>query len=105
MPVALANDGATFSVWVTEDGVDALPGDGSCATAGGQCTLRAAVMEANALGTADRIELGSLTYTLSIGGANEEGAATGDLDILDDLDLVGNGVYYTLNRADSMLNP
>lgn len=30
-----------------EDGQDVIPGDGVCATAGGTCTLRAAIMEAN----------------------------------------------------------
>ena len=81
---------------VTEDGVDVNPGDGLCATAEGRCTLRAAVMEANALPTADRIELGPLVYYLTIPGAGEDGAATGDLDILGDLEITGSGIYNTL---------
>lgn len=39
---------AIFIVDDTVDAIDANPGDGRCATASGACTLRAAVMEANA---------------------------------------------------------
>ena len=39
--------GVTLTVNSTADGVDASPGNGVCATAGGQCTLRAAIQEAN----------------------------------------------------------
>ncbi len=38
---------ATFTVDSTGDAGDATPGDGICATAGGACTLRAAVQESN----------------------------------------------------------
>jgi hypothetical protein len=44
---------ATFTVNSTVDAVDATPGDGACATSSGTCTLRAGVMEANALAGAD----------------------------------------------------
>jgi hypothetical protein len=42
--------GATYVVTTTVDAVDASPGDGVCETATGNevCTVRAAVMEANA---------------------------------------------------------
>ena len=40
----------TFNVVAGEgEGADANPGDGICANSGGDCTLRAAVSEANAL--------------------------------------------------------
>ncbi|MFB0537808.1 MAG: CSLREA domain-containing protein, partial [Anaerolineae bacterium] len=45
-PVAQAD---TFTVDSTGDGDDVAPGDGTCADAGGNCTLRAAIMESNAL--------------------------------------------------------
>jgi CSLREA domain-containing protein len=45
-PPALA---ATFTVNSTADDPDASPGNGVCQTTGGQCTLRAAIQEANAL--------------------------------------------------------
>jgi CSLREA domain-containing protein len=38
---------ASFKVDSTADLVDASPGDGTCAAAGGECTLRAAMKEAN----------------------------------------------------------
>ena len=40
---------ATFTVNNTLDTVDANPGNGVCADSLGQCTLRAAIMESNAL--------------------------------------------------------
>ena len=58
--------GASFAVNATHDAVDAAPGDGICADAGGACTLRAAVMETNALAGADEISLPAGTYLLSI---------------------------------------
>src|SRR5688572_8906943 len=39
---------ANFNVNTNADGVDANPGDGICLTAQGACTLRAAIMQANA---------------------------------------------------------
>lgn len=46
---------ATFTVNDTGDAVDAIHGDGSCSTAAGVCTLRAAIEEANALAGTDAI--------------------------------------------------
>ena len=48
-------EAADFLVLDPVDAVDAVPGDGACAALGGGCTLRAAVMEANALPGPDRI--------------------------------------------------
>ena len=48
--------GQTFTVNDTGDVGDASPGDGSCATAGAVCTLRAAIEEANALAGAQTIQ-------------------------------------------------
>jgi CSLREA domain-containing protein len=45
----------TFVVNNTGDGGDAAPGDGTCATSGAVCTLRAAIQEANARAGADVI--------------------------------------------------
>lgn len=47
---------AEFVVDSTGDGSDANIGDGTCATAGGACTLRAAIEETNALGGKDDID-------------------------------------------------
>ena len=83
--------GASFTVNATYDAVDAAPGDGVCADATGACTLRAAVMETNALPGADEITLPAGTYVLSIPGAGEDASATGDLDVTDDLTVTGAG--------------
>lgn len=82
--VAGVADAATFRVNSTADAVDITPGDGVCTTAlaGNPCTLRAAIQEANALAGADRINLTIAgTYALTINGAGENAAATGDLDV------------------------
>lgn len=56
---------ATFVVDSTADEPDANPGDGVCADAGGACTLRAAVEEANATPGADVITLPAGTYDVA----------------------------------------
>ena len=89
-------DAATFTVNSTADAVDVNPGDGVCAAASGQCTLRAAVMEANALGGADIITLPAGTYTLTIPGIGENAAATGDLDVTGNLTINGAGAASTI---------
>ncbi|MEM1415312.1 MAG: choice-of-anchor Q domain-containing protein [Myxococcota bacterium] len=84
--------GRTFVVDSTADLPDASPGDGQCVAAsdGGEvCTLRAAVMEANASPGTDRIELSKARHVLSRtlpSGSEAEGSpndAFGDLDITD----------------------
>jgi len=55
---------ATFTVTTTDDTVDVAPGDGTCADAGGDCSLRAAIQEANAFAGPDTITLGAMTYVL-----------------------------------------
>ena len=65
--------GASFTVDATHDAVDASPGDGVCADAGGACTLRAAVMETNALAGEDTILLSQNVYALSVPGMFEDG--------------------------------
>jgi CSLREA domain-containing protein len=87
---------APFTVNSTADAVDAHPDDGVCATAQNVCTLRAAIQETNALAGADTITLPASMYTLSIPGPFEDQAATGDLDITDDLTLTGAGAANTI---------
>jgi CSLREA domain-containing protein len=78
-----------FPVNTTADTVDVIPGDGVCADSSDNCSLRAAIGEANALVGADTITLPAGTYTLTIGGTGEDANATGDLDITDDLTIYG----------------
>jgi CSLREA domain-containing protein len=85
-PSGTALAASPFTVDSTADAVDANIGDGTCATAAGTCTLRAAVQEANALGGGTAappqvIEVPAGTYRLAIAGEGEDNAATGDLDI------------------------
>ena len=87
---------STFIVDSTDDATDVSPGDGICAAASGACTLRAAVQEANALAGADAITLPAGTYTLTIAGTMEDDAATGDLDITEDVTLTGAGAADTI---------
>lgn len=91
VPVYAAN----FAVDSTADAVDANPGDGICDDGAGNCTLRAAIQETNALPGADTITLPPGTYTLSIEGPGESLAATGDLDITDGLSILGAGKETT----------
>lgn len=81
----------TWMVDSTLDEIDAVPGNGECASANGYCTLRAAVQEANMNSGPDIILLPPGIYTLTIPGRNEEFAASGDLDINDDLTIQGTG--------------
>ncbi len=80
---------AVFDVNSTLDSVDFSPGDGFARDAAGNTTVRAAVMESNALAGPDTINVPAGTYNLTISGADEDAAATGDLDIADDLTIVG----------------
>ncbi len=92
-----------FTVDNTEDAVDAEPGDGICATeadapeGAAVCSLRAAVMEANALPGPDLILMRRGTYELTLEDTDKleaEGAAhaeVGDLDITDSLTILGIG--------------
>ena len=74
---------------------DSTPGDAFCdsaSTAGSQCTLRAAIMEANALPGHNVVQFsgGGVTSVLTQASvAGPASAAHGDLDITDALTLVG----------------
>jgi len=82
-------DAAVFAVNSPVDIVDASPGDGICETAAGNhvCTLRAAVMEANALAGSDTIRLqAGVTYLLT----------SDTLVVTDSVDIVGAGAGGTI---------
>jgi len=85
---------ADFAVDTTDDTVDVTPGDGVCADAGSHCSLRAAVMEANALGDPRSIALAAATYTFTIPPAAPQqfepvDADAGDLDVTGDITITG----------------
>jgi CSLREA domain-containing protein len=112
----------TFVVDTTEDDVDVSPGDGVCLSGGGTCTLRAAVMEANAFAGADVIDLTAINdpanpITLTLDGVDETFTATssgdapctaiveadasiGDLDVTESVSIQGSGPALTVVRWD-----
>lgn len=81
-----------FEVRSTTDAVDANLEDGQCRTAAGQCTLRAAIMQANRNSGHDIIQLRGGDYELTLGG-NEApdvaNAAIRDLDVTDSVSILG----------------
>lgn len=91
---------ATFVVNSTADALDAAPGDGFCATATAVCTLRAAIMEANAASGPDVVEIPAGSYTLSLPGPTwDTNVAVGDLEVTDHLTLRGAGSATTVIDA------
>ena len=84
-------DPQTFVVYSDADMPDGVPGDGICATPTGECTLRAAVMEANADPDLELIVLEPSTYELTLAGSGEDAGLTGDLDVRTSLRVRGNG--------------
>ncbi|MHC4875350.1 MAG: choice-of-anchor Q domain-containing protein [Planctomycetota bacterium] len=88
-----------FVVNTFADTIDVLPGDQASADRDGNSSLRAAVMEANALAGDDTILLIPGTYTLTIAGRSEDGALSGDLDISDNLTIIGAGTDQTFINA------
>jgi CSLREA domain-containing protein len=98
---------ATFTVDSTADAPDVNPGNGQCVAAlppptPPKCTLRAAIMEANALAGADTISVPAGTYTLTIAGQGEDDGATGDLDVKEGLSIAGAGASSTIIDAKSI---
>jgi CSLREA domain-containing protein len=83
---------AAYTVNSTEDLPDGSPGDGACETARGSgvCTLRAAIMEANAQSGADTIVVPAGLYRLGRPPeADDDFAVYGDLDIINNLTITG----------------
>jgi len=94
-----------FEVNSFDDSVDANLGDGVAADTLGRCTLRAAVMEANAWSGDDTINLPAGTYALSLSGPAEDAAASGDLDVTSgngSLRIVGAGARATIISASAI---
>ncbi len=83
---------ATFDVDRTDDVASAT----ACTGAADDCSLRGAIIAANGNMGADIIDLPAGTYTLTLAGPAEDMAATGDLDVRDDLVLHGAGAATTI---------
>lgn len=88
---------ASYVVNNTSDMVDAAPGDGQCRTSSNTCTLRAAIMEANAHPGHDEIVfLFPGTFSLGIPTVNDDLDGTGDFDIHSPMTIVGWGAGLTI---------
>jgi len=92
----------TFAVNSTADQIDSNPGDGVCQSASGYCALRAAIQEANAFPGPDVIKLKTGLYMLTIAGRSENACLTGDLDINQDLTVIGKGSNSTFINANKL---
>jgi uncharacterized repeat protein (TIGR01451 family)/CSLREA domain-containing protein len=78
----------------------------------GDCSLREAIEAANTNAVVDGCTAGSIgmdtvyvpagTYTLSLTGTGEDANQTGDLDVLEDLTMVGDGAGSTIIDADGI---
>ncbi|HEX5714729.1 MAG TPA: choice-of-anchor Q domain-containing protein [Thermoanaerobaculia bacterium] len=73
--------------------------DGACDS---DCSLRDAILAANAAAGPDFVVLGAGTYSLSLAGAGEDLGATGDLDVSDDLAIVGRDAAGTVIDANQI---
>lgn len=100
----LSGDPGYFVVNSTSDLVDAVPGDGVCATSprGRTCTLRAAIQESNALPGANSVELPAGTFALTLAEPPDGSIGGGDLDTTDSVQIVGVGSASTIIDADAI---
>lgn len=107
LPATAEAEPGVYEVDSTADAVDAQPGDGVCGTAEGVCTLRAAVMEANAAGDAATVVLPTGRFELGIPPSSPSGsapfapngAADGDLDLQAAVTITGAGARSTVVDA------
>lgn len=94
---------AVYQVTGTADGLGAITPSSTPGVDYNASTLRAAVIAANAsVGVADTILVPAGTYTLTLSGAEENAARTGDLDIRDNLTIIGAGSATTTIDATNL---
>lgn len=92
----VATAGVWAAVFTVDRSDDTAAATGCDDTAPNDCSLRGAIIKANTTPGADTINLPAGTYTLTIAGAGEDSAATGDLDITSDLTIEGAGATTTV---------
>jgi CSLREA domain-containing protein len=101
---ALSAPASTFIVNSANDSLDANPGNNACADSDGNCTLRAAIMEANAHAGLDIIVLPAATIALTLTGAGEDNAVSGDLDLKGTLIISGAGSAASIIDASAIVD-
>ena len=101
----------TVTVDTTADTIDANLADGLCADVNGNCSLRAAIMQANMVDAGSVITVPEGIYILSIPRNTEANdfstslASEGDLDLLREMTIKGAGANKTIinaNQQDSV---
>lgn len=107
LPAALSASqlsGANITVTTTNDLVNGSTTDLTAlqsSDGGDGISLREAIIAANNTTGFDTILLPAGTYTLSLAGGQDDNAASGDLDLLDDLNIVGQSPQTTtINGGD-----
>ena len=95
MAMTAAPASAAPMTFTVSDAADAVGADDACTLVGGDCTLRAAVLAANANPGADTIVVGTGHYRLTIAGAGEDDGAKGDLDVTETVTIRGAGSGQT----------
>jgi len=91
-----------ITVNTLSDTTDTNLGDGQATDGSGNASLRSAIQETNFLAGDDTIILPAGTYNLTRAGIGEDAASTGDLDITDDLTIVGSGRDVTIIDANDI---
>ncbi len=111
LPPGQIAQAAAFTVDLTADEPHSQPLNGNCtSTPSNRCTLRAAIQAANSLGATGgphTITVPAGTYTLTVGGPDENAAATGDLDVTTNVIVNGAGLGATFvngNAADRVFD-
>jgi CSLREA domain-containing protein len=96
---ASVSSAATFVVTkTTDDPVDGCDAD---------CSIREAVIAANLTVEKDTIVVPAGTYVLTLVGPDEDAAATGDLDLLEEVEIVGEplgGTFIDGNLSDRVFH-
>lgn len=97
-PPALASARVPTTSFVVNSSLDEIDLllNGVCQSVSGVCTLRAALMEANAAPGIDTINIPAGVYTLTITGANEDATLTGDLDVTEAVRINGDPTGQTI---------
>ncbi|HRX82201.1 MAG TPA: hypothetical protein P5307_24210, partial [Pirellulaceae bacterium] len=93
--------GTVFTVDTLTDSIDADLADFMCRDAAGNCSLRAAIQQANVMEGEQTVvfeEAGVYMLTITNEGENID-SAKGDLDIQDDLTIIGHGADQTTINA------